>query len=41
MYRKKKTAIVCPKTEAESGIAAIKTQKLITVGKVTLKQKNR
>ena len=39
MYRKKK--IVCAKTEAESGIAAIKTQKLIAVGKVTLKQKNR
>ena len=30
-----------PKTEAEYGIAAVKTQKLIDVGKITLKQKNR
>ena len=42
MYRrKKKAAIMCPKTEGESGIAGIKTQKLIAVGKVTLKQKHR
>ena len=34
----KKTAF-CPKTEAESGIATIKTQILITVGKIMLKQK--
>ena len=40
MYRKKKTAM-CPKTEAESGIATIKTQILIAVGKLTLKQKDR
>ena len=36
MYRKK---IISPKTEAESGIAVIKTQKLIAVRKTTLKQK--
>ena len=30
-----------PKTGAESGIAAIKTQKLIPVRKVTIKRKNR
>ena len=29
-----------PETEAESGIATIETQKLIAVGKKTLKQKN-
>ena len=32
---------MCPKTEAQSVIAAIKTQKLIAVRKVTLKQRNR
>ena len=35
----RKTAIISPKTEAESGISTIKTQNLIDVGKVTLKKK--
>jgi len=36
MYRRK-TAILSEKTEAESGIATIETQKFIDVGKITLK----
>ena len=38
MYRKKKTAILSQKTEAESGIPTIKTRILIDVGKMTMKQ---
>lgn len=37
---KKKTVIIRPQTEFECGIAVVDTQKLLAVGKITLKEEN-